>query len=375
MCIMEISIKSHNVLNKIDVGIYVGYSDSFNGYNYNNKNVYGSELNIINLSECLAKNGYTVCVFVWNLQRLGEEIYTNGVYYLDAIKILNVKIPIDIMIINRYVHYFDYFPMAKPRKTLLWVQDNKINYFKDDKMLSYDRGITYCNNNFSKVDHVICLSEWHKIYLETCSIDNNFYDFTQCSLTVIGNAHNDSKTCNDIDKIKKNSFIFVSNPNRGLITLAKCLKLIQQQIPDCSLTVFRKNEIDSETLQNLSLINNVTLYGKVPNSIIKEHMLRADIFLYPTDFEETYCNSALEAQLCNTVCIYTDVGALSTTISDRGLKLEKVIGDNNFIEYTVDKTVNLLKNTSIKELYRQKGYDWAQNQTWYNRTVEWIKLF
>jgi len=368
---MEISIKSHNILNKIDIGIYVGYSDAFNGYNYNNKNVYGSELNIINLSESLHRNGYIVCVFVWNLQQLDEEIYTNGVYYLDARMLLNINIPIDIMIINRYVHYFEYFPHVKSRKTIVWVQDCKINYFKDDKMLSPDRGITYCNNNFNKINDVVCLSKWHEQYLRSCNVDNNFYDFTKCSLSVIGNAkNNDSVDC----KIKKNSFIFVSHPNRGLNILAKCLKLIQQQIPDCSLIAFRKNDMDDETLNNLSLLNNVTLYDKVPNSEIKKYMLRSDIFLYPTTFEETYCNSALEAQLYNAVCIYTDVGSLSTTISDRGLKLEKLVGDDNFMECAVKQTVELLRNIDQKELYRKKGYDWAKYQNWNNIIQEWIKL-
>lgn len=356
----------HMTLNKIDVCIYAGYTDPFNGENYHNRNIFGSELNIINLSKQLAKRKYIVCVFVWNLILTNEEMYSDGVFYLDAIRLKSINIPINILIINRFAHYFEYFPNVKPKKTIMWVQDCKINYYKDDIMLSPDRGITYCNSKFHKINNVVCLSEWHKRYLES------FYNFEKTSLNIIGNAiENDSKN----NSIVKNSFIYASHPCRGLTTLIECFKLIQEKIPDCSLTIFRKNDIDKDTLKKISELDNVKLFDKVSNEIVKEQMKCADVFFYPTTFLETYCNVALEAQLYNTVCVYTDAGSLNTTIADRGLKINMSPNDKNFVNFASSEVIKLLENNEMKEFYRKKAHNWATNQTWENRVMEWINIF
>ena len=61
----------------------MGYSESFNGKNYNSKNVFGSEINAIKLAESLT-NIYDVYIFV-NINN-NEELIHNNVHYLNLLK-------------------------------------------------------------------------------------------------------------------------------------------------------------------------------------------------------------------------------------------------------------------------------------------------
>ena len=61
------------------LAFYMGYSEGFNGQNYNSKNVYGSEINALKLAEALS-NIYNVYIFV-NMDEKDELVYLNGVRY------------------------------------------------------------------------------------------------------------------------------------------------------------------------------------------------------------------------------------------------------------------------------------------------------
>ena len=82
---------------------YMGYAPQFNGLNYSDKNIYGSELTCIKLAESLANN-YNVVIFIGGLDE-SDEILHNGVHYFNKDKINNYT-HIDIMIIVRYINYF-----------------------------------------------------------------------------------------------------------------------------------------------------------------------------------------------------------------------------------------------------------------------------
>ena len=42
-------------MSKPTFAFYMGYSEAFNGQNYNSKNIYGSELSVLKLAESLRK--------------------------------------------------------------------------------------------------------------------------------------------------------------------------------------------------------------------------------------------------------------------------------------------------------------------------------
>ena len=101
---------------------YMGYSEAFNGQNYNTKNVYGSEINALKLAESLT-DLYDVYIFV-NIY-VEDEIIHNDVHYLSFSKLHTFE-KIDIMIVVRYINYFIYFKNIAT-KTFIWICDTIIN--------------------------------------------------------------------------------------------------------------------------------------------------------------------------------------------------------------------------------------------------------
>ena len=71
------------MINKQKLCFYMGYSESFNGQNYNTQNVFGSEINAIKLAESLT-DIYDVYIFV-NIND-DKELIHNNVHYLNLYK-------------------------------------------------------------------------------------------------------------------------------------------------------------------------------------------------------------------------------------------------------------------------------------------------
>ena len=80
---------------------YTGYSDPFNGSNFEDKNVYGSEIAAIKLCEQLASQ-YSVFIFC----ACKNEIFYNGVQYYNLKKYDEFQnlYPVDILIVSRLLY-------------------------------------------------------------------------------------------------------------------------------------------------------------------------------------------------------------------------------------------------------------------------------
>jgi glycosyltransferase involved in cell wall biosynthesis len=344
------------------LAFYMGYSESFNGYNYKNKNVFGSEINTIKLAESLT-DLYDIYIFVHNLNS-NEEIIYNNVNYLNNDKIKNFK-NIDILVIVRYINFFIYNKI-KANKIFIWVCDTIINPYYQGLIL-HNNGNNLLYNIKEKINSIICLSDWHLNNLQ------QVYDLDLFKHTIISNPL-DTTYYKDNIPIIKNRFIYMSDPNRGLEILLDCLLFIQKFIY-ISLVVFRKNEFTDEIQKKIKLLSNVTIYGKESQETIANECLQSEYFFYPTNFPETFCNCAAEAQLYKTVCIYNNIGGLNTTIDDRGLQINYDLNDPNYINKTCYDVINLMNNEEKKEDFKFRGYMWAKNLDINILKKKWIKLF
>ena len=97
------------------------------------------------------------------------------------------------------------------------------------------------------------------------------------------------------------------------------------------------------------MLNNVQSYGKESQDKIAFEYLQSEYFFYPTNFNETFCNCAAEAQLYHCVCIYNNIGGLSTTINNRGLSINYDIHSIDYIENTCKDVIELMNNTEKKK--------------------------
>ena len=351
------------MINKNNLCFYMGYSQPFNGKNYGNKNVYGSEISTIKLAESLT-DIYDIYIFIFNLSKEDEIIY-NKVNYLNMDKLYNFT-NIDIMIIVRYINYFIYFKNIA-KKTFIWLQDVIPHpAYKGITLESNGDNLLYnLNKSFNKI-----------IVLSNYQLNNNlsYIDLPSNKYSIINNIINTTYYKSNISIIK-NRFIYTSDVSRGLDLLINCLLFIQNTIPDISLVVFRKNEFTNNIITKLNKLNNVIVYGKETQEVVANEFLQAEYFFYPTHFCETFCNSSAEAQLYNTVCIYNNMGSLNTTIGDRGLPINYDLNDINYIEKTCSDVIDLMNNIEKKNDFITRGHEWAKNLDAKYIKYKWLDLF
>ena len=80
-------------------------------------------------------------------------------------------------------------------------------------------------------------------------------------------------------------------------------------------------------------------------------------------------------QLYHCVCIYNNIGALNTTIGNRGMSIEYNINDVDYIEKTCNDVMALMKNKHRKMEYLNRGHLWAKNLHIKNIKKIWLELF
>ena len=93
--------------------------------------------------------------------------------------------------------------------------------------------------------------------------------------------------------------------------------------------------------------------------------MTSDIWFYPvTNFEETFCITALEVFYCNIVCVYYPVAGLKDTIGDYGIAVER--GN----ELDVFKNLSEEKKADL----RTRGRRYAEECSWNKRVDTWNQL-
>ena len=120
--------------------------------------------------------------------------------------------------------------------------------------------------------------------------------------------------------------LFHVTPWRGLNVLLGAM----QQLQDCNvhLDVFSSCKIYGEEFEKANehiyeplyeqarKLENVNYIGYKEHSFIQKFLYRYHMFAYPSIWEETSCNAALEAMASGLYCIVTNFGALYETCSE-----------------------------------------------------------
>ena len=338
---------------KKNVCIFIGYTSMIR------EEIYGTEICIMKLSSYLSK---FYNVFVVTLAD-DDTIRTDNFIYINY---NNLYTDIDILIISRYINYFIYCSFKPCKKVYLWVHDvmllshyNGFQLENGGKML-----LEHC---IDKVDKIIVLSEWHKSFFESC------YDFIpKNKIMIIGNgiSINDFLPIN-ISRKQKNRFIWTSCLNRGIERCVEIIQKIHSVFPDTELYVFRDFGKHHDFIESISHLSYIHFRGKVSNIQIIEEFKQSDFWFYPTTFKETYCISALEAQISGCIAISTDVASLNTTVGEHGILLNDKLSNDEIAE----EVIKIMNDEKLKNKIRERGQKWAKQQDWSIISKKWINLF
>ena len=330
----------------------------FIGYTSFNVDFYGTEIAIVKLAEELNKK-YNVYI----VTLADDNTYDfNNIIYINYNKL---NIDVDILIISRYINYFIYCYFKPCKKIYLWVHDVTLLAYYQNYVFE-NNGREYLHNFLNRIDKIIVLSDWHKLFFK------EYYNVPDNKLSIIGNGINVNEFLPINIKIKqKNRFIWTSCLTRGIERCVSIIQLLHTVFPDIELHIFRDYSLKIDYIKSLSELKYIYFHGKVDNLRIIEEFKKSDYWFYPTIFHETYCISALEAQMAGCVTIATNVASLNTTVGDHGILLQNELSN----EEIALEVIKIMNNDELKNNIRKKGIQWAYEQNWNNISEKWINLF
>ena len=344
---------------------YTGYSESFNGKNYGDKQVYGSEIAAVKLCEKLSQY-YTVFVFCRCDEK--EEIKFNNVTYFSIYKyeLFQKLYPVEVLIVSRFVHFFiNYKCLAK--KIYFLLHDARIHNYWINKAL-VQCGNPFFRNIIHNLNKIVCVSHWQKNYF------SNFAKIPKNYITVISNGYNSTNFQNIILEQKiKNKFIYCSDTSRGLSILLKIFPIITNKFPDASLDIYF-GTISPILQKEVNKQKNVIFHGKISNKELSNKLRTSEIWCYPNlTSHETFCLCALEAMAAGNVVIARKYSGIVETVSDSGILL---IAKNTqeYEKLFLDNIFDILENDEKKKYYQKKAITRAKIYDWNNIAEQWYKL-
>lgn len=178
-------------------------------------------------------------------------------------------------------------------------------------------------------------------------------------------------------------FIYPSFPNRGLVHLLRMWPRVRELFPAACLDVFADldgewvNRVVPEVMVEIKQrvrdlrSEGVVVRGWVGKGELYAAWSRADVWLYPCTFEETFCLTALEAAASRTLCVVPPLAALRHTVR-HGIVVEGDASTERWAEEALAK----LKGITGEDRDRLLGENerWAGQRSWRVVASEWVEL-
>lgn len=330
------------------------------------KGVGGSETYIIEIARWIQRVGAFQCVVFCKCEKL--EIF-EGVQYipLSVYPEYIMKNKIHTAIISRFS---EYIPLTYQ------------GFIDNVYLVLHDLGPSGIVIPLSdKLKKVLCLTKWHEQYFL-----KNFPAFEGRTDAFYYGVDSDKFKAVSGEKVK-NSFIYSSFPNRGLLPLLQMWPAIKRAIPDATLNVYSDvngkwvNEVAKEQMDEIRRIlssgglEGVVVHGWVSKAELAEAWSRADIWLYPCIFQETFCLTALEAAATKTLAIGAPLAALGETIGNRGILVEGNPLTEDWQTRALKELLVVLGDSERRTSLIERNYEWACKMSWRERGEEFSRLY
>ncbi len=333
---------------------YSGFSNVQWNYTYcTNKPLGGSETALANLVKSFpTKFDIYVCGTV------AEEIVDNVNYInLDTLKKMITSTPFHTIIVSRYIGFYEMFSNISFYQSFIWGHDISLYPY------GCDLDVTTILKKWShKITGCVCQTEWHK---------NTFiqqYPSLKDKMFVVNNGIVLDKFIYKPIKIS-NRFIYTSCSERGLDKLLELWPKIIESLPSaelciCSYNNFPQNDYEKKLDEIIKQYNSIKHLGCLNKPQLYELMSSAEYWLYPTNFSETSCITAMEMLMSEVICIYYPIAGLVNTVGDYGIPVENGNELNTILNLSTNKKNELMKN----------GKKYALSCSWENRANEWINI-
>lgn len=326
----------------------------------NTTGIGGSETAVMEIAKRFARAGWLVDVYGNPDWMEGEH---DGVGYWDIGRWDDA--PCDVFVGWRRPDAYGAATKAKQR--VLWCHD--LNYGPD------------AAEAFQQWDKVLGVSEWHAnrlalyygVFVLPDSVPNGI-DVERFDLN-----------------LKKVPFrcVFASSPDRGLLRLLNLWPSILRTEPEAELHVAygwdttdkmiaRGNqhlaEFKDRVVKKLETSERVVWRGRLNQAELATLYGESALWLYPTDFLEVSCISAMEAMAGGAVPITTRCGALSETLGDAGFLVPGPTTSRGYTETFLNVARGALTDETLRRAYANAGRLRAATLTWDQAFARWLDV-
>lgn len=223
-----------------------------------------------------------------------------------------------------------------------------------------------------RVDKIVCISTYHAEYFKTM--------YGIFNTTVIDLPVRTWEYETEPHKIK-NSCIFTSVPDRGLMQLLPIWNRIMAEVPDASLTITSDwslwtghdmGHAVSPYRMTWAGARNVVYRGAVSRKELIQIQQSADFHLYPhiSPYPELFCISVAESQVAGVTPITSRIGALNTT-NRYGYLIDGNPDDRSFAKEFADKVIELMKSESRRDIIPRARIEFGMDRI----MKEWERVF
>ena len=315
------------------------------------------------LSQALAKRGHKVEVYNCCFQ---EGNY-NGVVWKSIIK-FDEQQYFDVIVSVRFLETFKTYQINSPIRAV-WLHDDSI---KGAKQLD-DHGVVNMWIAISKTQKNI-IQEKENLKEDNWFLTRNGFDENIYNLKL-----------HETQKIT-NRAIYCSVPYRGLRFLLDMWGEIKEKVPNASLVATgsyslwgvsdEENERIFEQIYSLEL-EDVYLFRSIPKLELAKLQAQSEIMLYPTDFNEMFCISALECLASRTPIITSKKGALIERIESgfNGFLIDEQPNTNQYRQKFIENTVNFFKRDESKKDLFNNSIQSASSMNFEVLAKEWEQEF
>lgn len=352
----------------------------FNGETVAKKSLGGSESAAYYQARELAKRGHRVTVFTSSQ----EEGHWDGVNYCyagqpqegaplgDRFEFYARNTPHDVLIIQRH-------PAAFHGQFA-----SKVNIWQlHDLALHRSNGMV--NHGMWQIDAVTCVSEWHK--KQVCEVYGFDPEFVRVvpngvdpDLYVGGPTDINGAAMESIaDKLRSSGrfvLLYQSRPERGLEHLVRPGGIMDRlRDTNAHLLVCGYDNTTGPMVNYYGLLHrwadalpNVTMLGALTKPQLAALQKSCDLLVYPTEFEEVSCITAMEAMHAGLPVLSSEVGALKETCDPTGAWLlglkDGRANEDLFVSIVEGMVANGSANYEWLGRARKAQLDAAQRRTW-----------
>ena len=171
---------------------------------------------------------------------------------------------------------------------------------------------------------------------------------------------------------------YTSVPERGLaLLITRVMPAIWREMPDVELHVFSYRPLEAYRPLARSAGRRVVFHGGLPQRELARALASCDLWLYPTDFPETSCIAAMEAQAAGLPVVTSARYALRETVEDggTGILVEGPVGSEEYVARFASAAVRLLRDSRLRRAMGERARRRILSEfTWERAAQRWSQL-